>query len=72
MNKNVLVSLGDMWVDSCCICKERSYFGIASKNGPEGCKEAVESGQTYCDIHIPNLKLIGFSMASIAKIANEK
>ncbi len=57
-----------MWAGSCSICKERAYWGIADKNGPDGCKEATELGQIYCDEHIPNLNLSGFSLASIIKL----
>ncbi len=56
-----LVSLGDTWADV-CHCGNRAYFGAASCKGPEGCREAVESGRVFCDDHIPAV-LTNISMA---------
>lgn len=48
----VLVALGDTYADV-CHCGERAYFGVASQSGPNGCAEAVRSGNVFCDVHIP-------------------
>lgn len=51
---SVLVCLGDLFADTCVVCGERAYYGLASVSGCEGCREAIRRGQTYCKTHIPN------------------
>ena len=52
----VIVSLGDLFADSCSICGERACWGVASKHGPDGCVEAVRSGEVYCEKHIDEVR----------------
>jgi hypothetical protein len=48
-----LVSLGDLYADSCIVCSERADWGIATQHGDNGCMEAVRKGQVYCKEHAP-------------------
>jgi hypothetical protein len=50
---SVIVSLGDLYADSCATCGERAEWGLAGQKGPEGCVEAVKSGRVYCREHLP-------------------
>lgn len=51
----VIVSLGDTYADACKVCDGRGHFGIASQKGPEGCAEALCTGEVYCEAHLPRL-----------------
>ncbi len=53
MSERIIVSLGDIYASTCGICGKRAIWGIASQSGPEGCKEAVNRGETYCEKHLP-------------------
>ena len=50
---SVVVSLGDLYADACCVCGQRGEWGMASQHGPDGCVEAIESGKVYCEAHLP-------------------
>jgi hypothetical protein len=54
MDKLIVVSLGDLFADSCSICGTRAYYGTASRHGPEGCREAVTSGRVFCEECLTN------------------
>lgn len=49
----VIVSLGDIYAGACVVCGERGEWGLASRKGPEGCKEAVQNGKIYCKRDLP-------------------
>jgi hypothetical protein len=53
MSGEVLISLGDLYADSCVVCSERADWGISRQNGPEGCMDAIKKGKVYCEKHIP-------------------
>jgi len=53
-NEYLVVTLGDLYADVCCVCGERGTYGVASQKGPEGCREAVEKGRVYCEEHVPD------------------
>jgi len=50
-----VVSLGDLYADSCVSCGARAEWGIATKSGAEGCVEAIKTGQTYCKADLPKI-----------------
>lgn len=53
----VLVNLGDLYASPCSVCGCNGYYGMATRSGPEGCVEAVKSGQVFCEKHLPNDEL---------------
>ena len=51
----MLITLGDLYADSCIVCGERAEFGMSDLKGPEGCIDALRTGKTFCDKHIPRI-----------------
>lgn len=51
-----VVSLGDTYADTCCICGGRGIYGLATQRGPEGCVEALKCGEVYCLDHLPEIR----------------
>jgi hypothetical protein len=51
-SRMLLVALGELFADTCKLCGARGVFGLATRRGVEGCREAVNNGDVYCDSHV--------------------
>ena len=68
----IVVSLGDLFADSCSICGNRAEWGVASQGGPDGCREAVMSGRTFCEKHLPGGLRTSMTMSGMTLMARKK
>jgi hypothetical protein len=61
----VMVTLGDLHADDCKVCGGRGEFGIATQRGPDGCNEALNTGEVYCDAHFPHIEMNSMAEQSL-------